>query len=170
MVLLFSACTNETVINIDTFISLCNKSEFFSFKKEDFASYEYGNKTLYTTEIGDSQLIINCNKHSKEVIGINLCCENNTQNEAKDIFKKLIVTATGKDTQYAEKITAELIDKATNDDSNYKKSYIFLKDLTFGFISADVGCLFYLNYNEIESIVSTQIPEFQENYTDFFMN
>lgn len=165
MMLMLSACSGEHLYNVDSFIEKYNAVSGSTVKKEDFISYTDRDKTDYCTELDGILLSVTVDRSLNKVSRINLCGDNVSSENMENLAKDIINCLTDGDTAKADQITEGLNMEKHLSSDNFYKSYIFEKDLTYGFISTDAGNLFYVNFNEFTPVSPTEIPEFQENYT-----
>lgn len=165
MLLILSACVKEPLYTVDSFIEKYNTVTESMLKKEDFISYLNKDETDYCTELDGILLSVTVDRSKSKVSRINLCGDNASSGNMAKLAKDIINCLTDGDTEKAGKITEGLNMEAYLNSDSFYKSYIFEKDLTYGFISTDAGNLFYANFNEFISVSPTEIPEFQENYT-----
>lgn len=160
-----SACVKENIINIDTFLDYYNENAENLIAKEQFTAFISSDEIAYCMYIDSLLLTVTCENNSSRIMQVSLSGDNTSCTNLKSMSEHMIKAVAGYDINKASEITNALeIDKYCANNSFYK-SYIFEKDLTFGFVSTDIGNRFYINYNELNSITPTEIPEFQENYT-----
>ncbi len=166
LIIFLSSCARENLINIDTFITYWNEVSDLTLEKENFISYIQKDKAIYSTETGDINLSVICDKNSLKIIQVSLCTDKKLNEDFSETAESLVSAVLHTDEKKSEEIISQLLQKdETKSDNNFQKSYVFEKDITIGLISADAGVRFYINFNELNNIVSTQLPEFQENYT-----
>lgn len=165
LITFLSSCARENLMNIDTFIAYWNKVSNLTLEKENFISYIQKDKVIYSTETGDINLSVICDKNSLKIIQVSLCSDKKLNDDFSETAESLISAILHTDENKSDEIISQLQEDETKSDNNFQKSYIFEKDVTIGLISADAGVRFYINFNELNNIVSTQLPEFQENYT-----
>lgn len=165
LTIFLSSCTHEPLMNIDTFIAYWNEVSNLSLKKENFISYIQKDKTIYTTEIADMNMSVICDKNSLKMIQVSLCTDKKFNDNFGEAAESLVSAVLHTDKNKSNEIISQLQKGENASENNFQRSYIFEKDITIGLISVDAGVRFYINFNELNNIISTQLPEFQENYT-----
>ncbi|MBR2315728.1 MAG: hypothetical protein IKA56_03715 [Clostridia bacterium] len=160
-----SACAKEPLYTVDSFIEKLNAVGKYQIGKEDFIAYINKDKSDYCTELDGILLTVTVDSSKNKVSRINLCGDNTSSGNMANLAKDIINCLTDGDTVKAVEITDGLNMEEYLNSYSFYKSYIFEKDLTYGFISTDAGNLFYANFNEFTPVSPTEIPEFQENYT-----
>lgn len=162
---LLSACVADTTVSIDDFIDNYNQNTQSIIIKEDFTSYVSNDEINYCTLIGNTLLTVTVQRENMKIESINLSCDNSASDNIIKLAENIINCTSESDTKKTKDIIESLNIEAYYKSDNFYKSYVFEKDLTYGFISIDAGNLFYVNFNELNPVSPTEIPEFQENYT-----
>lgn len=142
-----------------------NQSAEKTISKDDFVSYVSTSEINYCTVTDGLLLTVAADRDSMKIRSINLSCDNSSSENLEKTAEYIINCISPGDTEKAGQIVSSLSVGSYCSSDSFYKSYVFEKDLTYAFISNDAGNLFYINYNELNPVLPTEIPEFQENYT-----